>query len=101
MSPSPPALSSASKPGTDALRKRSFAAGPVTRHEAGSAAIVQMARRSGFEMNSDPPLFAPDDATRQTEVVGFDHQREAFRNADGRTNFECGAGFGKNCGWCN
>jgi hypothetical protein len=43
-------------------------------------------------MNPDPLLFSPDDATRQMAVVGFDHQREAFGDADGRTHLERGAG---------
>ena len=34
-------------------------------------------------MNPDPRLFAPDDTARQMEVVGCDHQREAFGDADG------------------
>src|SRR5437660_11886010 len=46
-------------------------------------------------MNPDPLLFSPDDAARQMAVVGFDHQREAFRTADGRAHLERGAGFGE------
>ena len=34
-------------------------------------------------MNPDPLLLAPDDAARHMEMIGFDHQREAFGNADG------------------
>lgn len=46
-------------------------------------------------MNPDPLLFSPDDAAWQMEVIGLDHQREAFGNADGGGHLKCGAGFGK------
>src|SRR6185295_3425833 len=42
-------------------------------------------------MNPDPRLFAPDDTARQMEVVGCDHQREAFVYADGGAHLERGA----------
>jgi hypothetical protein len=46
-------------------------------------------------MNPDPLLFAPHDAARQMPLIGFDHQREAFGNADGRDHLERGAGLRK------
>ena len=89
-------------PGTDArgLKERSFRGGsghvtcrPDPRRSVRSA--CDWRRRSGFEMNPDPRLLSPDDAAQQMAVVGFDHQREALRNADRRAHLECGAGFGK------
>src|SRR5688572_20854847 len=46
-------------------------------------------------MNPDPLLFSPDDATRKMAVVGVDHQREAFGNAERGSHLERGTRFGK------
>ena len=84
----PPRLKCHSAYGSGVSLHRTFLEAGLTGSNSTSVRLAARKSLDSFEMNPNSRLLPSDNAARQMDAVGVDHQREVLGYADGRGNLE-------------